>query len=117
MMTESEEYRKLDYTHQKLMEAVQFMATSAEPLERRLKGAMTAVKRLTGEDFPSPALRDEWFTVIEPFTREDALGDERKHYAIISKMSANEQGKTAESIFSLFYHVANERSDIREGVR
>jgi hypothetical protein len=99
-------------TCEKLRDAVISLATSAAPLGRRLEHAVIAAAMLDENDL-SPEHRDRWYEIMERLTKEEAVGDEGKFRATISRMSPEEQEEVARSIFNLFMNV--DRAYLRQG--
>jgi hypothetical protein len=86
----------LPYAYEKFMGAVNMLATSARPLQKRLVSAALGIRTLKSDDFPAGELRDGWEAIYERLTREGSFE------ATMAKMSDEDASKVATMIWDMF---------------
>lgn len=81
--------------------AVDSLASSAEPIQRRLFWAGLSLIPLLDEDFIDVANREKFSTIVAALTRVQAVGDEGDLEATISVMSDEDGVAVARMIVEL----------------
>lgn len=99
---------RLPYAYEKFMGAAQSLATSSQPLQKRLLYAAMSIHTLNPEDFPEGELRDLWNTISKSLTKEKPVGDEGSFEATTSKMP----DARAEEVATLIWEMFSQLGDI-----
>lgn len=100
----------LHYIHEKLMIAVESMATSAAPLQDRLYSAYMSFHTLNARDFDDPEMRAQWEDIDASLTRvKDGPPSEGYVKNTLARMPDEEAERIADIIYSLFLAVARAR--------
>ena len=96
----------LGYISEKLTTAVNGMATSASPIQKRLEyAAICCITISHGEhdkSFPDPELAQRWRAWWASITTQEASGDEGTIKATLKTMTDHEAEKVAEELFSIY---------------
>jgi hypothetical protein len=85
---------------QRLCQAVEAMAASAEPIQRRLFWAGQYLSPLCRDDF-DPNDRDEFVAIMDALTTREPVGDEGSLQATTAALSNNEAVEIARRIVEL----------------
>ena len=87
---------------QRLWQAVAALATSAQPIQRRLEAAAQELVHLRADEFADPEARAEFIAIGERVAvREEASGDEASLARPTSAMSDDEAERVAQKIVTL----------------
>ena len=89
------------YAYDKVLVAVECLATSHESLRKRLEGAADTLIRLSEDDFP-PEAREPFGRAMALLTNATPTGGEGSIVASLRKMSDEEAVTTAKAIFDTF---------------
>ena len=96
----------LDYALYQLMLAVETLAASPEPIQRRMEWAFLCLHTLVPDDFPEGELRGQFRAVQEAMTRVEGVGGEGSIAASAKAMSDSEASEIAKVIVALFAEIA-----------
>jgi len=100
----------MSYPYEKLMVAVDAMATSPQRIQDRLHSAYMSFHPLRPTDFPEGKMRVAYVEIMDRLTRvKDADPDKGFVRATLDRMSDEDAGNLASKIFDLFLDVARER--------
>ena len=90
-----------EYVREKLAEAVHALATGTGPLRQRLFSAALATSTLQPRDFADEQSRAAFGAIREMLTRHEALADEGRVGATLTRMSDDEARSVARRIVEL----------------
>ena len=96
----------IDYTDEKLMEAVRILATGSGRIQERLLDAAHVLILLRADDFPEGDLRRKFNGVMDDLTFEQPEGEEGRISATLSAIDDEDARAIAKRIVSL-YHAVN----------
>jgi hypothetical protein len=96
----------IEYAHEKLMQAVDALATGAGRVQERLHNAAIVLVRLQPNDFPEGELRRTFIGVLDDLTFEQATGDEG-HIAATLRLTNDEDARAiAGRILHLYFETS-----------
>lgn len=90
-----------DYAREKFWQAVDCLATSARPIQKRLVSAAQSMIALKPEDFPDH-LREEFVAMWQELTKHKAEGDEGTIEATMRRVTDAEAEKIADRILHIY---------------
>jgi hypothetical protein len=93
-----------DYVREKLVQAVDALATSARPLQKRLFSAAIALSTLQAEDFVDDESRVAFGAIKEMLVRQEQVAEEGHYQATIDAMNDERAEALAQQIFDLDAH-------------
>lgn len=92
----------LAYGREKFYQAIDALAASAAPIQKRLVLAATFLIRLKPEEDLPETLHEEFHAVWHELTREQAVGNEGNLEATTRKLTDEDASKLAERIFGMY---------------
>jgi len=102
----------LGYISEKLSMAINAMATSASPIQKRLEyaaiGCITIAHGQFDKSFPDSELAQRWSAWWSSITNKDAEGNEGTLQATLGAMSDEDAENVAEELFSIYAAVERE---------
>jgi len=101
----------IDYAQEKLMQAIDTLATGTGTIQDRLGGAALYLIRLKPEDFPEGDLRKLFQGVKDDLTFEPAKGDEGTIAATLRITDDEDARAIAKRIVSLFHGIGRVIND------
>ena len=91
----------MNYAQEKLMLAVEVLATDSAPIQKRLENAFMYFPMLEVKDFPIEH-QDQWKEILRDVTKEHPKADEGTIRATTSKLTDDEAIALAKRVYSLF---------------
>ena len=92
----------IGYAHEKLLVAVQSLATGTGRINERLRGAVLSFIPLIPDDFPEVELRRKFMGVVDDLTFQQAKGNEGNIAATLGITSEEDASAIARRIFELY---------------
>lgn len=90
-----------DYEREKLGNAVYALAVSAEPIQKRLEYAFTAMHTMINHGFTDPEREAEFAEIIDRLTADKSDEDEGYVPTTCARLSDEEAGEIARAIVDL----------------
>jgi hypothetical protein len=97
---------RYSYTHEKLSQAVDSLATGTGSIQDRLLNAALALHVLRAKDFPEE-MANEFSSLWQEFTKQPAMANEGTLQATILRMSDGEAAEWASRILHLHSRISD----------